>query len=472
VAVADDGDRYAAGTETGAVSLGDIGMGQVEIRAHSGRVRGVAFTSGHSHLVTAGEDGLVLLWDTANPERVMLWARTGLREPVVVRSGGGPVAAVACSQWNDVFAYASADGTVRLHRVSDAAPVAVFRHGTPVRALAFAAREALLASAGDDGTVKLWDWSPYTEWKSLRPRATWTAHKGRVSALAFSPDGRTVGSGGVDGAVGFWESAAGAGRASPGGADIACVAFSRDGSAALSVASDGLARRFRPDPAGNWGAGPAPEAVRLQEGSPCRFAVSADLALVATIVDNPKTGRPRLWDIPSGRERTGFPEVADAGYEIVLSPDGREVIVGLDSRHARVLSTADGREIIRLASGFPPPGAAVYLPDGKSIAAWSIDRLAKVVDAGSGRETRRLRVSSRYFGFSADGAWLAAAAPGGTVELREAESGRLRAVLSIGSLNSAVTMAAISRDGRTVAAGTEDGVICVWDVSPFTAPRR
>jgi WD40 repeat protein len=132
------------------------------------------------------------------------------------------------------LAAGSADGSVRVWRVSDGAvefdPV---QNAAPVECVAFSPDGAILASAGEDRVVRL---------TALRPGGTtrtlgFTPEK--ICALAFSPDGRVLVAGTNPG-IRVWRVSDGAPIASlnPQGDWITAVSFSPSGSL-LATASRG-----------------------------------------------------------------------------------------------------------------------------------------------------------------------------------------------------------------------------------------
>jgi WD40 repeat protein len=116
----------------------------------------MAFGSNGSILAAAGDDGTVILWDLAEPERP-----DRLEEPLTGQAG---------EVWSVVFA---PDGRT-------------------------------LATVGtQDGIVILWDVSEGD--RPARVGEPLTGDTGRVWSVAFASDGQTLVTGGLDGTVTLWD---------------------------------------------------------------------------------------------------------------------------------------------------------------------------------------------------------------------------------------------------------------------------
>ena len=146
VAVTADGNLAAAGTDFGAITVGDISNPSAPPppfrlnHATGGHVNALSFHPRERILASGGMDGLVRLWD--------------LRGPAAPRPVGEPVPA----------------------------------HEEGVRAIAFSPDGALLATSGSDRTVRLWRIVN----SELVPAGDPGQHEGSVAGVAFSPDGRQL----------------------------------------------------------------------------------------------------------------------------------------------------------------------------------------------------------------------------------------------------------------------------------------
>jgi WD40 repeat protein len=160
VAISDDGSRLAVTTSAGfevwnIAGWRDTAPTRVAAVADVGRVDTVAFARGAARLATAGEDGIIRVWDYGGGH----WRRVA-----TVSGHVGPVAALAYLPGGRMLASAGEDRTVRLWRTPTGAvpsPITTFAgHDASVRGLAVSADGHILASADDNGRVFLWQLDP------------------------------------------------------------------------------------------------------------------------------------------------------------------------------------------------------------------------------------------------------------------------------------------------------------------------
>ena len=117
---------------------------------------------------------------------------------------------ISQARWSpngELLAIAGGDG-IALYRggFGGAPDIRLTAHGAPVKDIAFSPDSALLASASADTTIKLW---------SLKDAAapeltTLLGHASSAEAVAFSPAGRLLASGGAEGEIRLWDAENGA----------------------------------------------------------------------------------------------------------------------------------------------------------------------------------------------------------------------------------------------------------------------
>jgi cytochrome c len=153
ITVAPAGDRVATASFDYSVIVRSwpSGVEQSILYGHDAAANAVAFTPDGRHLVTVGDDGLVLVWPTGGSgER---------REPLARLTGHqGKILQVAVSMDGGLAATASWDGKVGLWSLNPPAPLAMLEgHQGPVNAVVLSDDGTRLYSAGYDGTVRLWN---------------------------------------------------------------------------------------------------------------------------------------------------------------------------------------------------------------------------------------------------------------------------------------------------------------------------
>jgi WD40 repeat protein len=398
----------------------------------------VAFSPDGQKLATAGWDNRVILWGLHNDKQpgvpLIEHVLSGHQEPVM---------SVAFSPDGTMLASASWDGTVRLWDVKGqkiGEPLS--GHSGRVFSVKFSPDGKTLAwgganktSSGTDYTVILWSvGAPHALGEPLR------GHSDDIRSVAFSPDGRTLASGSDDGTVIFWD-----------------VESHRALSPPLRPPKDEHDAQQRPD-----------------QSSVFEVAFSADGRLLAAgSADNTVT----FWD-PETRHIVGDPlrENPDNHLSSIgLSPDattlvsanreGRITLWNLETRKPRPFS-GQGAGVLSVAIS----------PDGKTLASsgwdgtvvlWDITRPVQVAE-------RRLRRADHLAGaaFSPDGRILVfagkdAAGKQDIVALWDVTTKRF--VDRLLGHTERVSSVAFSPDGKTIASGSVDGLVMLWDTSKHPA---
>ncbi len=355
-----------------------------------------------------------------------------------------------------------------------------------------------------------------TWWDAVTGQAATSSpgHQLAVLDLAYSRDGRTLTSASLDGKVVRWEAATG---------KMLLQTVLADEETLRATGATGLRlQNLTLSPDGRFAAASsiyAGNLVRLWDLATgqivCDFesvkangqtglAFTADGGRLAAAVM--KTIH--LWNTERGDEagKVEFtpPENATGGARLTFSPDGKQVAVvagyfdndnGVPLARIALLDLARGKEVFAreapsvnmlatMPAGSVPPAPAVvaFSIDSRLIALPGPGQTVTVVATDSGKERHRLETAGGFgaitaLALSPDGRTVAIAHGGGrmmgpmgptdggpaVLELWELASGRRRARFT--GQAAGVSCLAFAPDGRTLASGSADTTVILWDVT-------
>jgi WD40 repeat protein len=173
----------------------------------------------------------------------------------------------------------------------------------------------------------------------------------------------------------------------------------------------------------------------------------------------------RLWDVELGREIRRFIGHTASVWSVAFSPDGRRALSGGADQTVRLWDVATGRELRQFDGHTGLVTCLAFAPDGRWAVSIGYDHALLVWDLESGRLLRSLRSPINYvnsLAFSPDGRHLLV---GGerTLRLLDPETGK--EVGRFEGHSSSVTQAVFSSDGTRIASASDDRTIRVWDAA-------
>lgn len=391
------GGRVAvAGAEGKLELLAGADLPPQSLPGHGDWITALAVRPDGQRLASAGDDGLIRLWDCER--RVELAALAG---------HSAPVAALSLSAAGDLLASGAFDGTVRLWDMDSGAELQTFvGHLGPVRGVEVDPRGQWVFSCGEDGTVRRW------RLDGQQGPQVIDAHEGVVSALAVAPQGNALATAGWDRRVLYVpvDGSAPGRYLSRTNQAVESLIFSNQGDNVLASDSLGSIRLL------NVQSGEAVVARSEQSAGICKLAISDSgdqwcsagrdgvkiwdsrtAELVVTLEGAPRAvtqvafapdggavfaagedGRLLAWDIESRELRLDLQAHAEKLHAFAIRPDGELVATAGEDRVIRIWDARDGSLRATLNGHSAPVHSLVYLPAGDRLVSGAQDNTVRI----------------------------------------------------------------------------------------------
>jgi WD40 repeat protein/serine/threonine protein kinase len=336
------------------------------------------FTPDGTHLISTGDDPIVKVWDMTQPGGRRILADHQADVNTVVFSPDDRLLVTTSGHWNiggdsRVLVWDVASSSVR-HELEG--------HEGPVFAAVFHPNGRWVTTAGQDRRIITWDVITGARLSTFIAKK----HNFAIRCLAYSPDGKKLLSGGWNDSIGvpgydineqlsaepqaddslsdavLWnmesESEIRSIGRHQGGIDT--VAFSPDGSLAVTGARDGVARL--------WQVRSGQLSAELNVGGTWVSSVAFDPAGKRLAIGSNPHGL-QLWDVDTGhllREMVGHKTNVK---KVAFSPDGKRLVSG-DESQVNLWDTERGELLLSIPHG---SNSVAFSHDGLTLATAGVD---------------------------------------------------------------------------------------------------
>ena len=403
---------------------------------HAIAIWGIAFSPDGQMLASCGggqgSNGAINLWDAATGEH--LKDLTGYY--------GGEVSGIAFSSDGQTLAGSVGfkEYTVRLWDVGTGTELKhLTEHAREVSSVALSPNGDMLASVNDDNIIRLWDVATRQQKRTLIGHDT---DDKRVNSIVFSPDGQTLASS-ADRVreINLWNITTGARKTIPTEHVPFNLVLSPDGRTLAGTAVDKTIRLW------DITTGQINKILKGHTSSVMSVAFSPD---GQTLASGDWDATIRLWDVATGEELKTF-----EGDPETLTRHTTEVTSLAFSPNGDILASRSQDQAFPSRAGFL----------GEMIILWDVvtgEPLGRPIVAGVPDYSRGS--FEKNVAFSPEGGVLAYG-EFDTIVLWDVATGEELKTFS--GHREAVSKIAISGNGRTLASGSHDGTVLLWDLTPF-----
>jgi eukaryotic-like serine/threonine-protein kinase len=437
-----DGATLASAGYDGIVRLWNTANGQLKARlsGHRDMVTAVTFSPDSKILASCGTDRTIRLWNTHTYQTAGSWQHTA------------PVTSLAISGRADILATTSSDGSLTTWELATRHRIKTVKtDGEQALGVVFSPDGTLLATCGEESTVKIWNA------KNLQQVAVLTGHEKSVYALAFSSDSRVLATGSRDQSIITWDVQSWTKRKKFEGQNgsVRSLDFSADGNVLASSGQDAMIRLWNPL------TGELRSVIQGHLRDVRCVEFSPDGSHLVSCGDDSTI---KIWNLSHHHGLSSWSGHSNWIRTLAFSPDGRTLVSCSDDKTVKTWDIKSRKLLDELKGPTAEVSEVAFTSDGALIAAASDDGSVYVWTAASGKLTIVLKGHTEFvnsIAFSPDGKYLASGSKDKTVRLVEIPSGRL--VSSWQAHDAPVTSVRFSPSGELLASASNDKTVKLWE---------
>lgn len=415
----------------------------------------VAFSADEAYLISAGYDGLLVLWDLETKQ--IVW-QIDAEEPLMGVSFSADGKAV--------FSSGSRGRVTRWNMESQEAEWSVTGgepEGAAVNRIVVSGDGQRLLTGSDDGRVRTLDAATGAMIRDF------VGHTDRVFSVAFSPDGQRVLSGSRDGNMILWDGQTGLPiHVFHHLSNVYQVLFSSDGRLAYSSSYDTSIRVWDLE---------THLPVQVFDDSPTAVSSLALTPDGRMLLAGDADGNVRFIDLWRGNEAARFSGFRDRVSSVAFSPDGQFVVSASYDGSVQLWSVATDVLVQQYVGHQASVSSVAFSRDGRRLVSGDMSGTAVVWDVESGKALTHFRGHSAAIAsvlFTDDGEAVLSAGGRQEVFLWDSRNGDLmHAFVGHSQPNQfqPAIVLALSPDGKRLASADAEGDIFLWNMERYVMER-